>query len=159
MPIHTIKPFFSSDSEILILGSFPSVKSRETGLYYGHPHNRFWNVIANVYGEPIPRSVEEKKEMLAAHKIALWDVIASCEINGSSDASIKNITVNPVEELICSTNVDRIITNGKTAQKYYEKYLQKKTGLAACDLPSTSPANAAYSLEALIKAWSILLNK
>lgn len=159
MPIHTIKPFFSSDSEILILGSFPSVKSRETGFYYGHPHNRFWNVIANVYGEPIPRSVEEKKEMLAAHKIALWDVIASCEINGSSDASIKNITVNPVEELICSTNVDRIITNGKTAQKYYEKYLQKKTALVACDLPSTSPANAAYSLEALIKAWSILLNK
>lgn len=157
MTFHTIEPFIDHNSKILILGSFPSVKSRETGFYYGHPQNRFWKVISQLYGELEPISIDRKKEMLARHGIALWDVIASCDITGSSDASITNITVNPVEKIIPSTQIDRIFTNGRTAHKYYDRYLENKTGLAAVCLPSTSPANASYSIDRLLKEWCVLL--
>ena len=152
--IHNIEPYYNYDSKILILGSFPSVKSREVGFYYGHPQNRFWKVLAAVYEDSIPSTIEKKKKFLKVHKIALWDVIGSCEITGSSDSSIKNIEVNPVGEIIPNTEIKKIIANGKTAEKLYKKYLNDKINLPFESLPSTSPANASYSLEKLTKLWN-----
>lgn len=159
---HTINPYYNEDSEVLILGSFPSVKSREVGFYYGHPQNRFWKVLAKAFEEKVPNTVEEKKEFLKKHKIALWDVIGSCEITGSSDSSIKNITVNPVDEIVKKTKIKKIITNGKTAEKLYKTHLKNKIEIPFECLPSTSPANASYSFDKLWGIWDnsikIILN-
>lgn len=150
---HPFPPLFDGDSEILILGSFPSVKSREQMFFYGHPQNRFWRVMAPVLGEEVPITVPEKKEMLLRHHIALWDVIASCDIYGSSDASIKNVKVNDLSVILGNAEIRKIIVNGKTAEKYYLKYTRPVTGRDAVCLPSTSPANAAWNLERLTKVW------
>lgn len=157
MPQHTIDPFICSDSSVLILGSFPSVKSRQTGFYYGHPQNRFWKVVSSLYNESVPHTIEEKKALLKRCRIALWDVIASCDIRGSSDASIRNIAVNPVGSVLRGASIERIYTNGATAKRLYDTYLKQQTGLEAIPLPSTSPANASYSIEHLINAWSVIL--
>ena len=146
---HPIKPIYDEYSEILILGSFPSVKSREYGFFYGHPQNRFWKVLAAIYNEGTPETNEEKKEFLLRNHIALWDVIASCEITGSADSSIKNAVPNDLNEILSSANIRAIFTNGKTADKLYRKYNSRK---AVC-LPSTSPANAAWRLEKLTEYW------
>ena len=147
---------FDEKSEILILGSFPSVKSREEGFYYGHPRNRFWKVLAGIKGEPIPCTAEEKREFLLSNRIAVWDVIGSCEIEGSSDMSIRNALPNDIEVILRVAQIRAIFVNGKTAQKYYNRFLLPVTGREATYLPSTSPANAAWSDEALVREWKRL---
>ena len=153
---HTFEPIFDKNSEILVLGSFPSVKSRENNFYYAHPQNRFWRVVASVYSCPVPSSVEEKKNMLLSNKIAVWDVIKSCEITGSADSTIKSVIPNDLSEILSVADIKKIYANGKTAQSLYNKYIKKNTGVDIISLPSTSPANAAYSLEKLIKEWKTI---
>ena len=153
MVTHPFPPLFDQNCEILILGSFPSVKSREQMFFYGHPQNRFWKVISAVFGSDEPKTIAEKKEFLLSHKIALWDVIASCEISGSSDSSIKNVVANDISPILKSAKIRKIFVNGKTAEKYFKKYTQKAVGTSAVCLPSTSPANAAWSVERLTVAW------
>ena len=156
MIVHPIPPVFDGQSEILILGSFPSVKSREAKFFYGHPQNRFWKVIAAVFDEEVPNTIPEKKALLKRNKIALWDVIHSCDITGSSDSSIKNVTPNDLKTILDNSNVEAIYVNGKTAEKYYKKYTEKIIERPAICLPSTSPANAAWNMEKLIDAWKII---
>lgn len=151
--LHEIAPVYNENSKILILGSFPSVKSRESGFFYGHPQNRFWKVLAGILEVPVPVTIEEKKEMLLEHRIAVWDVIASCRITGSSDSSIKDVVPNDFEKILSTAKIERICANGATAWKLYEKYVKQSTGMDAVKLPSTSPANAAWSLERLIECW------
>ena len=158
MTVHPIPPVYNKSSQILILGSFPSVKSREQAFFYGHPQNRFWRVLSCVLNHPIPQTIEQKKEMLLSNKIALWDVIASCEISGSADSSIKNVVANDINIILESTDIKKIFVNGKTAKKYYDLYLLDKTKIEAVCLPSTSPANAAYSLEKLCISWHPIVN-
>lgn len=155
--IHEFLPAYSDDSELLILGSFPSVKSREQGFYYGHPNNRFWKIIAEICREKLPQSIEEKKEILLRNKIALWDVIEKCDIIGSSDSSIKNVVPNDISRLLSETNIKKIYVNGKKAEQLYNKYVFNKTRVAAIVLPSTSPANAAWSYEKLAEEWKRLI--
>ena len=150
---HEFPPVWNKQSRILILGSFPSVKSREQGFFYGHPRNRFWKVLSSVFACEEPMTIEEKKKMLLTHGIALWDVIASCEIKGSSDSSIRNVVTNDFSEILQKSQVRAIFTNGQTAGKLYQKYVEKKTGLMATTLPSTSPANAAWTLERLVESY------
>ena len=150
---HPFEPICNENSRILILGSFPSVKSREQSFYYGHPQNRFWRMLSGVFGEQTPVSLEEKKEFLLSHAIALYDVISSCEIEGSSDSSIKNATPNDIRSIVEGAQIEKIITNGKLAHKLYEKHIASTVALPEVCLPSTSPANAAFSLERLIFEW------
>ena len=157
MIIHPIPPLYGEESKTLILGSFPSVKSREAEFFYGHPQNRFWAVIASVFNSEKPETIEEKKELILSNKLALWDVIAQCEITGSSDSSIKDVTANDLSVILKNSKVDKIFVNGKTAEKYYNKYTYPKTGIKAVCLPSTSPANAAWSIERLVNAWKIII--
>ncbi|MBQ9229199.1 MAG: DNA-deoxyinosine glycosylase [Eubacterium sp.] len=154
MKHHTIEPVFDSRSKILILGSFPSVKSREQGFFYGHPQNRFWRVLARVTGEPCPADIAEKKQLLLAHNIALWDVIASCEVEGSADSTIRDITVNDIPALLAQCPICAVFTNGKKADALYRRHLAAVTGMEAVCLPSTSPANAAWSEDALYDVWN-----
>lgn len=154
--VHPLAPIVNEDCTKLILGSFPSVKSREAGFYYSHPQNRFWKVIAAICDCPLPETKEEKKQMLLDHHIALWDSIHSCTIHGSSDSSIRDVIPNDIESLIAGTKITDIYCNGQSALKYYKKY-QKKLNIEAQLLPSTSPANAQYSLERLIKIWKATL--
>lgn len=154
--VHTLSPFVPANADTLILGSFPSVRSRETGFYYGHRQNRFWRVLAKIYGAPCPTDVGEKKALLAQNKIALWDVAAACEIIGSSDASIQNVLPNDIAGLVEKTKIDRIFLNGKTAENLYRRYIASGVDLPAYVLPSTSPANAAFDLARLSDAWAAL---
>lgn len=156
---HEFEPVFDKSSEILILGTFPSVKSRENHFYYGHPQNRFWKVISAVTGDGVPETIEEKKELLRSNKIAIWDVIASCDIHGSSDSSIRNVIPSPIEDIVKLSCICSIYGNGDKACRLYEKYCLEQTGMAIHRLPSTSPANAAYSLERLIAEWSCIRNE
>lgn len=153
---HPIPPFFNKNSKVLILGSFPSVKSREQMFFYGHPYNRFWRVLAEIFNAAEPVNVDQKKSFLSAHKIALWDVIASCEIKGSSDASIKNAVPNDLSIILNSAPIDKIFVNGKTAEKYYNKYIKSIISREAACLSSTSPANARKSLEDLVNEWRVI---
>ena len=153
---HPIAPVFDETSRVLILGSFPSVKSREAGFFYGHPQNRFWCVLAAVLDCPVPATIDEKRAMLLAHHVAVWDVIASCEIIGSSDSSIRNVVPTDLSRILAAAPISAIFCNGGTALRLYQKYQQNSTGVAAIGLPSTSPANAAWSLDRLIPAWSVL---
>jgi len=157
MITHPFPPLFDRNSKILILGSFPSVKSREQNFFYGHPQNRFWKVTSAIFECPVPVTIEEKKEFLHKNRIALWDVIASCEIVGSSDSSIKNVTENNLSEILKNAEIEKIFVNGKTAEKYYNKYIRDKINRDAICLPSTSPANAAWSVERLTKEWKTLI--
>ena len=156
MLCHPIDPVYHKDSRILILGSFPSVKSREVRFFYGHPQNRFWRVLAAVWQSPVPETTEEKRAFLLTHRVALWDVIASCDIEGSSDSSIRNVSANDIGRILNHAPIETICVNGKTALKYYDKYLKPVTGRDAVCLPSTSPANAAWNLEKLTEAWKII---
>ncbi len=156
MEYHQIEPVYDKDSKILILGSFPSVRSREAGFFYGHPQNRFWKTVAAVFEEDVPATIEEKKKMLLRNGIALWDVVASCEIEGSSDSSIRNVRPNDIKKLIGETSISRIYVNGRTALKLYRKYLEEQLDMKAAVLPSTSPANAVYSLDRLVEEWRII---
>lgn len=150
---HTFPPFYSGSSKILILGSFPSVKSREQGFYYGHPQNRFWKTLASVYSENVPQDIAEKKALLERHNIALYDVIYSCDIIGSSDSSIKNVVPADIENIVSGSSVKKILLNGKTAEKFFRKYQSEQLFDMTSVMPSTSPANAAFSLEKLVQIW------
>ena len=156
MIIHPIPPVFDRNSRILVLGSFPSVKSREANFFYGHPQNRFWKVTAAVFGESVPVSVEEKKAFLLRNRIAVWDVIHSCDITGSSDASIRNVVPNDLSVILDAADIRTIFVNGKTAERYYRQYTEPRTGRPAVCLPSTSPANAVWSVEKLAAAWQTI---
>lgn len=151
--LHPFPPLYDENSRVLILGSFPSVKSREQKFFYGHPQNRFWRVLAAVFDCMPPQTIDEKRAFLLSHGIALWDVIAACEITGSADSSIKNAVANDLSPILAAADIRQIFVNGKTAEKYYRKYTEAATGRAAICLPSTSPANAAWSMERLIAAW------
>ena len=153
MAHHPFPPLYNEKSRVLILGSFPSVKSREQMFFYGHPQNRFWRVVAEVFGEKAPETIEEKKAFVLRNNLALWDVLASCEITGSSDSSIKNATANDISPILAGADIKEIFVNGKTAEKYYNKYIKPDIGRDATVLPSTSPANAAWSFECLVEAW------
>ncbi|MCQ2440749.1 MAG: DNA-deoxyinosine glycosylase [Clostridia bacterium] len=153
MIIHPIKPVFDSNSEILILGSFPSVKSREEGFFYGHPQNRFWKVVATVFDSPVPQTVEEKRRFLLANRIAVWDVIKSCEIEGSADSTIKDVIPNDLSVILNNAPIKQIFVNGKTAEMYYKRLIEPTIHRSAVWLPSTSPANATYSPKKLIESW------
>ena len=156
--VHSFEPVYHKDSEILILGTLPSVKSRENNFYYGHKQNRFWKVLATLLKEPVPETIEEKKVMLLAHRIALWDVIQSCDIKGSSDSSIKNVQPTDIGMILEKTNVTQIYANGNKAGQLYKRYQFPITGIEATVLPSTSPANAAWSLARLCEAWKTILH-
>ena len=157
MPIHPFPPVWDSHSRVLVLGSFPSVRSRETGFYYGHPQNRFWPLLSRLFEEPLPLTIPQRRELALRHGIALWDVIESCEITGSSDASIRNAAANDVAGLLRKTNISRIVCNGRRAHELYQRHCQKATGMEALCLPSTSAANAAWNLDRLWEAWQALL--
>ena len=150
---HPFPPVVDEHCRILILGSFPSVKSREDGFFYGHPQNRFWRMLAAIFDEPIPEDVPAKKALLLRHHIALWDVIAACDIEGSADATVKNAVPVDISRVTDLAPIERVCCNGKLAAKLYHQYLEPTTGLQAVALPSTSPANAAWGLERLIAAW------
>ena len=156
MTVHPFPPLYSADSKVLILGSFPSVKSREAMFFYGHPQNRFWKVIAALFCEPVPQTIEEKKRLILSHGLALWDSIASCDIKGSSDASITNAQPTDLAEILDNSRVERIFCNGSRSFEIYNKYQLPRLGIEAVKLPSTSPANAAFSLERLTQEWSII---
>ena len=151
--VHPFPPLYDEASKILILGSLPSVKSREQMFFYGHPQNRFWKVIAAVTGEAVPATIEEKKKLLHRNHIALWDTIYSCDIIGSSDSSIKNVVPTDLAPIINQSKVRHVFCNGNTSGRYYKKYQQDILGLEAVTLPSTSPANAAYSVDRLVQIW------
>lgn len=153
---HEFPPLWDRTSGTLILGSFPSVKSRAQSFYYGHPQNRFWKVLAALYGTEVPQSIAGRKELALSHRIALWDVIESCDIIGSSDSSIRNAAVTDLPWLLRETEITRIFVNGAAAFSLYEKYQRPLTGVEAVKLPSTSPANAAWSLEKLTDAWKCI---
>ncbi len=155
---HEFAPVFDEHSTLLILGSFPSVKSREVGFYYGHPRNRFWRLLSTLLDEDLPQSTDEKRELLLRHGIALWDVCKSCEVVGSSDATIREITPNDLTPILETAQIGAIFTNGKTAHSLYQKQIYPKTKLADICLGSTSPANAARSFDSLLDEWKIILH-
>ncbi len=150
-------PVFGEDAGILILGSFPSVRSRAEGFYYGNPQNRFWRVLAALYCEPLPKDISEKRALLIRRQIALWDVADRCDITGSSDASMRNVQPNNVASLIARLGISRVYVNGGTAARLYKRFILPESGVPAVTLPSTSPANAAWSLERLMDAWRVIL--
>jgi len=153
---HTCYPIYDENCRVLLLGTFPSVKSRETVFYYGHPQNRFWKTLAGVFGEEVPKTPEEKTAMLLRNHTALWDVIESCEVTGSSDSSIRNVVPNDIRLILNHCNIRQIYGNGEMSVKLYNRYIKEKTGMEIVRLPSTSPANAAYSLERLIECWKVI---
>lgn len=158
--MHPFKPVFDKNSSILILGTFPSKKSREYGFFYGHPRNRFWKLIAHFTNiKKIPESVEEKKEILLKNKIALWDIVKSCDITGSSDTSIINVIPNDLLKILSVSKIQQIYANGTKAYQIYMKYAYPIIKKEIIKLPSTSPANAAYSFENLISKWKVIFTK
>ena len=154
--VHTIAPVYDENSKILILGSFPSVKSREQQFFYGYKQNRFWKVMAEVFESPLPESILQKKEFLLAHHVAVWDVIASCVIEGSSDASIREVVPNDLSVILEHADIRGIYANGAKSYELYQKYIYPVTGREIKKLPSTSPANAGFSLERLVDSWKVI---
>ena len=155
---HLLGPVFNAHSRILILGTFPSAKSREARFFYGHPQNRFWKVLAALTKSPLPSTVEEKKALLLQNGIALWDVIKSCDIEGSSDLSIRNVVPHDITTVTSNAPIQHIYANGSKAYELILRYCKNPSGLPVTKLPSTSPANASYSLERLINAWQVILS-
>ena len=151
--IHNLQPIYDEYSKILILGTFPSVKSREAGFYYYHPQNRFWKVISALIGVSVPETIEEKKTMLLNNHIALWDVVQSCDIIGSNDTSIENVVPNDLAMILRTSKMERIYANGGKAYELYQRYCFLNTKKVIVSLPSTSPANASYSMDKLVEYW------
>lgn len=150
---HPFEPIYSVNSNILILGSFPSVKSRDENFYYAHPQNRFWKLIAKIYNENVPVTIDEKKNIILRNNLAIWDVIKRCDIVGSADNTIQNVEINDINKLVCESNIKKIVFNGKKAFETYIKYNKKIENIEYVELPSTSPANAQYSLDRLYNVW------
>lgn len=153
---HELEPIYNENSKILILGTLPSVKSREQQFFYAHPQNRFWKVLASLTENYVPVTIDEKKDFLLRNNIAVWDVIESCQIIGSSDSSIKDVVPTDITRILETANITKIFANGAKAMKLYDKYQYKELGIKIEGLPSTSPANAAYSLEKLVEKWSVI---
>ena len=147
---HTFLPIYDEYSKVLILGSIPSIKSREVGFYFSHPKNRFWSTLASVYHVEIGNSIDEKITFLHEHHIALFDVIKSCDITSSSDSSIKNVIPNDISKILNKTQIKTIFTVGKKASQLYQKYLFPKTTIESICLPSTSPANCPKGIEEIL---------
>lgn len=154
---HPFEPLVDRESRILILGSFPSVKSREQLFFYGHPQNRFWKMLAAVYGDPVPQTIPEKRLLVLSHHLALWDTVARCSISGSADASIRDIVPIDIARVLRTAPIEKVLCNGQLSGNLYHRYLEPITGIKACILPSTSPANASASMEYLIAAWKAQL--
>lgn len=154
--VHPFEPVYDEKSEILILGTFPSVKSRQSDFYYGHPQNRFWRVLARLTGEEVPKSVEEKRSLLLRQGIALWDVLQSCDIRGSSDSSIRNAEPTDIRRILEAAEIRAIYANGGKAAQLYRKYQQTQLDIPIVTLPSTSPANASWSLDRLCGEWMVI---
>lgn len=157
--VHPIPPLYDKNSRVLILGSFPSVKSREAMFFYGHPQNRYWRLMAALFGEEAPVTVPQRKAFALRHRIAMWDVIKSCDIVGSSDSSIKNVTANDLSPILAAADICAIYCNGATSGRLYRQYILPETGRECTVLPSTSPANAAYSMDRLAEAWRVVAEK
>lgn len=157
MIVHPFELIYNEHSKIMILGTIPSVTSREMNFYYGHPQNRFWRVISSLTGQPLPQTIEAKKELLLQEGVALWDVLKSCDIDQSKDSSISNPIPNDFEVIFNKISIKAVFTNGKKAQELYNKLCYPKTNFISHCLPSTSPANGSYNLERLMQEWSILL--
>lgn len=155
--VHTIPPLYDSHSRVLLLGSIPSPKSREIGFFYGHPQNRFWRVLAAVLGEEVPQTIEDKRTMCLKHHVALWDTIARCEIAGASDTSIRNAVPNDIGKLVRESEITRIFATGGKSAELYRKLIEPTLHIPITQLPSTSPANAAWSLERLIEAYRVII--
>ena len=153
---HNIQPVYDKNSKILILGSFPSVKSRKEEFFYAHPQNRFWKVLSEIFNEPLPQTIQEKKAFLLNNNIAVWDVIESCNIENSSDSSIKSVTPNDISKIIKESQIATIFTNGSKSYELYNKYTRDSVNIQAIPLPSTSPANAKCKLEDLYTKWNII---
>ena len=153
---HEFPPLYDANSRILILGSFPSVKSREAQFFYGHPQNRFWKILAALTDEALPQTIEEKRSLALRHGIALWDVIEECEIKGSSDSSIRNVLPTDIPAVLKAAPIRQIYTNGNLATRLFEKYQEGVCGRRTIGLPSTSPANAAWTLPKLMEKWSVI---
>ena len=150
---HPFPPLYDARARVLILGSFPSVRSREQQFFYGHPQNRFWRVLSALFGEEPPQSVEEKRALVLRRRLALWDTIAACEIAGSSDASITNVVPNDLRPILDGAEIRAIFCNGGTSYRWYNALLREALGREATLLPSTSPANARWTQEKLVEAW------
>lgn len=153
---HEFGPVYDKESGILILGSFPSVKSREQKFYYAHPQNRFWKVLAAETETKVPESTSEKRQFLLRHHIAVWDVIEECDIIGSSDSSIRNVVPTDLTKILSKAPIRKIFVNGRKAEILFHKYQEKEIHRTCTALPSTSPANAVWTLEKLIKKWSVI---
>lgn len=154
--IHPFEPIYDEESRVLILGSLPSVQSRANDFYYGHKQNRFWKVLAGVFNEEVPQTIEDKLALLHNNHVAIWDVIQECDIKGSNDASIKNVIPTNIEKILLNSNIKMIFANGATAGKLYSKFQLEQTKCEAINLPSTSPANAAWNLDRLIDSWKVI---
>ncbi len=157
--VHPFPPLFCGESDTLILGSFPSVKSREAMFFYGHPQNRFWKLAAMLFGEPVPETIEEKTALILNNRLALWDSIKSCTITGSSDSSVRDVVPNDLSLIFENSRVNRVFCNGALSHKMYMKYIFPETNVKAVKLPSTSPANAAFSIDRLYEHWKIILDR
>lgn len=155
--VHPLEPLYREDSKILIMGSFPSVKTREYGFFYGHPQNRFWHVMEVLFNEELSDDIDGRKDFLSRHKIALYDSIYQCDIVGSSDASIKNVIPSDLSSIVKAADIREVFLNGSTSYKYYKKYHEKDLGLEGVKLASTSPANARYRLDDLVSEWRVIL--
>lgn len=153
MIVHPVSPLYNENSKILILGTFPSVKSREACFFYSHPQNRFWKIMSRLCDSDMPKTIEEKKKLILEHQFALWDVIHSCDVTGSADSSIRNVVPNDISEIIKNSKVEKIFVNGRKAEALYKKYIEEKIGIRAVCLPSTSPANASWSEDRLFDYW------
>lgn len=155
--IHPLEPVYNADSRLLILGSFPSVKTRQYGFYYGNPLNRFWPLLATLFHECTPETIAERYTFLLRHHIAMYDSIYQCDIAGSSDATIRHVIPSDLQPLLAAAPIHRVYCNGATAYRYYQRYHAQKTGIPGVKLPSTSPANARYRLDDLVEAWKAIL--
>lgn len=156
--IHPLEPVYRADSRLLILGSFPSIKTREYGFFYGHPANRFWPLMAALFEESVPMEIHERRDFLLRHKIAVYDSIYQCDIIGSSDASIQHVIPTDLQRIFAAADIRHVFCNGATAYFYYQKYHAKDSGISGIKLPSTSPANARYRLDDLLKEWKIIVD-
>lgn len=153
---HPFRPLFQADSKILILGSFPSVKTREYGFFYGHPQNRFWSLLERIFAVELSADIEERRTFLLRRRIAVCDVIYRCDIIGSGDASIRNVIPSDLSPVFEAADIRQVFCNGGTAYRYYRKYQECETGFKAVKLPSTSPANAGFSMDDLYNEWKII---
>ncbi|MGI6732590.1 MAG: DNA-deoxyinosine glycosylase [Anaerovoracaceae bacterium] len=155
--VHPVEPLYDENSRVFILGTFPSPKSREGRFFYHHPQNRFWKVMAALTDSPVPETIEQKKELILSNGFAVWDVIKSCRVTGASDSSIRDVVPADLSIILDNAPIERIFANGEKAYRLYMKYIFPETERPITKLPSTSPANASWSLEKLIDAWSVIM--